>query len=307
MSSHMDDDALQESQTSSAGPTKAEDMGYEDRTPKRKKPVFKRVWFWAVIAVALVVLITFGLHNSESSSSTSSSTPLSDDEIASLYSGSTDYKGRTVTVSGKVFNVKDDDDFQLWHDPANSAENTLVTGSGISSGLTNGDYVTVTGTVGDPYNGTNAFGATVKMTTIKVASVEKSSYKDVVAPTIKEVDLGQTINQEGCQITVDKIEFAANETRVYVTATNTSDATFTPYGYSSHLVQNGAQINVDSSLGSYVTGYDQLSTNGIVSGASSSGIIVFPAIDQADCQFVIGGYCSNYKIKLSDFSFSIAI
>ncbi|MDD2588869.1 MAG: hypothetical protein PHY60_08290 [Atopobiaceae bacterium] len=260
----------------------------------------------AVLLLAAVMLVLPGCGGSASGGTTANTASLSDDEIADLYNGSTSYKGRTITVSGKVFNVDGSDGFQLWHDPANNAGNTLVKGTGCASGLASGDYVIVTGTVDDPYTGTNAVGGSVTAVSIAETSVEKSSYKDVMAPTLKEVAVGQTVDQGGCQVTLDKIEFAANETRVYVTATNNGTAQFTPYGYSAHLIQGGKQIEVDQT-NSYQQGYDQLSYTGIVSGASSSGVIVFPAVDQASLQFVIGGYCSDYTNQLGDFTFDVTI
>lgn len=184
------------------------------------------------------------------------------------------HKGARAEFVGKVFTAPEYDAkgtyIQVWEDAANSENNVIVGYADPNFAVQEGDYVRVVGTVKGKFTGENAFGA-------------KLTVPIVIADTLKVVDataaappaiatLGRaTGTQAGITVTVSKVEFAANETRVFVRVRNNSNASVSIYDSSAKAVQNGRQYDSTFSTADY----PQLSDD-LVAGASTSGVIVFP-------------------------------
>jgi hypothetical protein len=77
-------------------------------------------------------------------------------------------------------------------------------------------------------------------------------------------------SQAVIRVSVTKVEFAASETRVFVSVRNNSTSNVSVYASSMKAVQEGRQFDP-----SYSSDYPELSSD-IVPGASSSGVVVFP-------------------------------
>jgi hypothetical protein len=90
------------------------------------------------------------------------------------------------------------------------------------------------------------------------------------SPAIRTLSRRQ-IAQAGITITVQKVEFAEDETRVFVAVKNGSSAEFSLYSSSGKAVEGGRQY--ESTFSS--TEYPELSSD-LVPGAFTSGVIVFP-------------------------------
>lgn len=123
-------------------------------------------------------------------------------------------------------------------------------------------------------------------------------------PTIKEITFSnKTINQFGYIITVEKIEFADDETRVYVKAENTSSNKFNIYKYSAKILQGLKQYNQSDN---YEANYPELQSE-LQPGVVSEGILVFPTINQNNMKLIIGGSSSDWNIDINDYSFDLEI
>ena len=170
-------------------------------------------------------------------------------------------------------------------------------------GIDKNDYVLVDGKIEGTLVGTNAFGGKIENTLIVDAKVTKCSYMDVVTPTIAEILPAASQDQNGMIVTADKLEYAEDETCVYVTIKNDTEYNFTCSSYSSKLVMDGQQIdrNKDS-----MTLYKTLELNElsyeVMAKTSASGTIIFPAIEKNESfQFVLpNSRCSNYDLKFKN-------
>lgn len=154
------------------------------------------------------------------------------------------YKCKTVTLSGKVFNVdKDGGDtaWQVWTNSKDSKNNVILYYSG-SSDISEDDYVKFTGQVGGVFDGKNAFNGDVSAPVIKVSSIQKASRDEVVEPALKTIMPNKSKTIQGVTVTLSKIEFAANETRLYIHVKNDSSATATIYDFDTKIVQSGSQV-----------------------------------------------------------------
>lgn len=238
---------------------------------------------------------------------------ISDSEIASLFSSPDDYAGKYVKLSGKIFNGPQTEDnysvYQAWYDPSTASNDFIFGITNPTEVFAIDDYVTVDGRIVGALEYENAYGNTLTSLQIDAVSVEKLSYIDAVVPTIKEiVPENATTTQHDITLKIDKIEFAEAETRVYITETNNSDNTFSLYTYGICIIQNGQQIEQDSTSTSMYDGnYPELSYD-LLPGASSSGIIVFPAIDNStNFQLYAEGSSNDYNLEFSPFTFDISV
>jgi hypothetical protein len=184
------------------------------------------------------------------------------------------HKGARAEFIGKVFTAPERDNdgtyLQVWEDAQNSENNVIVGYRDPNFPVQEGDYVRVVGTVKGKFTGKNAFGAKLTVPTVIADTLKVVDAIDAAPPAI--ATLGKaTGTQAGITITVRKVEFAANETRVFVRVRNGSNANVSIYDSSAKAVQSGRQYDATFSTADYA----QLSDD-LVPGASTSGVIVFP-------------------------------
>ncbi|HVI39310.1 MAG TPA: hypothetical protein VM577_01505, partial [Anaerovoracaceae bacterium] len=182
-----------------------------------------------------------------SETNNSNAIPLSDIEIQQMYSDPDAFEGREVTLTGVVFaQVERDDEavyFQMNQDIENYDNNTVVAYQDPGFELSDGDYVRLTGIVKGAFEGENAFGGTVTAPQILADKCEVVDYKEAVVPTVKEITVDQTHDQYGYLVTVEKVELAEKETRVYVNVTNNGGSNFSLYGFNCNLLQDSSQYD----------------------------------------------------------------
>lgn len=216
---------------------------------------------------------------SETDNTGSNEPPLSDIEIQQMYSDPDAFKGRAVMLTGAVFAQVDRDDdaiyFQMNQDIENYDNNTVVAYQDPSFELSDGDYVRLTGIVQGAFEGENAFGGTVTAPQILADKCEVVDYKEAVVPTLKEITVDQTLDQYGYLVTVEKVELAEKETRVYVNVSNNGGSNFSLYGFNCNLLQGSSQYDYQTN---YNAEYPEIQTD-LIPGMQTSGVICFPAAD----------------------------
>lgn len=262
-----------------------------------------------LLMVVLLVLSVFLIAGCSSRGTTkeANKTPLTADEIKQMYSDPDAFKGRYVELGGRIFaNVEKSNDgvyFQMWQNPTDSSGNTLVSIADTSLDVAANDFVIVKGIVKGKYEGQNAFGGNMLATAISADSVDVSDYQTAIAPAIKTIEVNQTIDQGGCILTLQKVEFSDIDTRFYLKAINNASDKFSIWGYSPKVIQAGKQFDSDS-MNSYMKNYPQFSGD-IMQGANVEGIIAFPKMEQSDLQLVVEGYCYDYTNKLSPYTYNV--
>lgn len=186
------------------------------------------------------------------------------------------HKGANVDFVGRVFSVERDKDgvyLQVWQDPENSENNTIVGYEDSGFRVAEDDYVRVTGTVKGAYKGENAFGAELTVPAI-VADTLRVVPATAAAPPALSTYGKATYTQEGITVTIRKVEFAESETRVFVTVHNASGYNASVYDSSMKAVQRGRQYDPTFSTADY----PEISTD-LLAGASTSGVVVFPKMN----------------------------
>ena len=282
-----------------------DNCGNRLKIKKKKKPL-KIILI--IIAILAVLMFLFG--DSEVSpiyDENGNPVYVESSNLNYIYSDTYSYLGKFVDITGIVFGepeVSGEYTFlQMWADPENSEKNTIIYYKG-NIDVKADEYIKVTGYVNSNESYTNAFGATISAPVIIATEIEKSSYMDVVSPTLKSVEfVDKVINQHGYKVEVNKVEFAENETRVYVTAQNSAKDEFSLYTYSAVVTQNGKQYEQELN---YNADYEELQSD-LKPGITSTGILVFPKIEQTDFKLILDGSSDNWDIDIEEYEFDLKI
>ncbi|MBO8157856.1 MAG: hypothetical protein H0Z32_15640 [Bacillaceae bacterium] len=91
----------------------------------------------------------------------------------------------------------------------------------------------------DVFEGENAFGAVLTALLTLADTIEKTDYQTAFASAKKTIDLKEKQNQHGYRLTVQKIELADEETRVYVKVTNDTSDKNSFYSFNTRIIVNG--------------------------------------------------------------------
>lgn len=228
-------------------------------------------------------------------------------QIDAMFTSPDDFKGQYVKLTGMIFATPEYDDegvyVQMFADPENSANNVIIKYANPNIKLNNGDYISIDGYIKGEFKGENAFGGEVLAPKIVADTLNIVSRNDVIAPTLKEISPNLSTDQSGYVVSVDKIEFAEKETRVYMTVTNNTQAKFYFYDFNVKIIQNGTQYENEYTYDESI----QELPGEILPGVSASGEIVFPAIDSTQNFQIYGeGHSDNYDIELQPYTFDIA-
>ncbi len=230
--------------------------------------------------------------------------PLNENEIKRMYSNPSDYIGSTVELTGVIFgNVDYDSDgiyFQMWADPDNIDFNTVVAYLDPELTLETGQYVRIDGTIAGVFEGENMMGGQIIAPTIKADTLEITSYKDAVRPTIATATaINDTIDQYGYSVTVQNVELAEKETRAYISVTNNGTNEFSLYGFNMVLIQDSTQYEYEPN---YMADYPELQSS-IRPGITTEGVVVFPAIKQEPFQIIMESHSYDWKQPLQEYVF----
>lgn len=273
----------------------------------------KIVTMIGVLIFVLSLSITGCSKDSEPENKSDKKEYISESDIANLFSDPESYEGKYVKLSGKIFNGPDTSDdyvaYQAWHDVQNSNNDFVFGMENPEEDFNVDDYVIVDGQIVGTFEGTNAFGTSIECPQINAVTIEKQSYMEAIVPTINEITPENAVSeQNGITLKVDKIEFAEQETRVYLTATNASSDKFSFSVYDIKITQNGQQISQDDdSMSRYEGEYPELDYE-ILPNASSTGVLVFPTIDSsASFQIYAEGYSDNWELDFSPFTIDISV
>ncbi len=271
--------------------------------PECGKKVSHKVLLGVVIAVVVVIAAVLILTNGSSNKPPKEKEYVKESQIGSVFSNPDKFKDKYIKIKGQVFNVDENDGtyvLQVWYDVKNVDKDFIVV---TDKKFDNDDYISVDGWITGEFTGENVVGGEVSCPQIQAVSVKESSYKDIAAPTVKEITVNKTSAQHGVKVTVEKVEFAEEETRIYVKAENDSSDTVNIYTYDAEAIQDGKQIGLSDEL--YVAGYDELEDT-ISAGSSDTGVILFKKMDpDKSFKLQIGAYSDNFDITMNDFTFDI--
>ena len=282
----------------------------EEKTPHEgKKPIFKQVWFWIAIVVVIAAAVTtiiLLLNRDVKPKVDENGQPMFVELTDEVYTNADKYLGYYVNIKGKVFqNLGDSGEVkgvQVWIDPDNCEQNLMIHYTTEGS-FKDGDYVICTGYIKEIHTYTNTYGTELSVPLVYSTDLRSASYIEVMAPTVSTIiPENLTYEQYGYSITIDKVEFAENETRLYLTATNNGKATWYVDVDASAIIQNGKQFNSEKN---YDANYEEVPYN-LSKGISASGIVTFPAVGDGDFEYVLEMHSDDFDERFENVVFKIS-
>lgn len=262
--------------------------------------------------IACLLVAIFVLASCSSNTKNEEKVYLQDSEITQLFTDPNAFKGKYVKlvgkVSGEVEKAGDTTCFQAYYDFENYNYTYLVyTAQGES--FKDGDYIIVDGRIDGDFDGETVIGTELHCPMIKDATVTKADYLTVAVPTQKEITPNVSQEQKGFKITLDKVEYAEKETRMYFSATNSTAQTISFGRYDMKLLMEGKQIEVDDSSDTiYNANLTELPYE-VSPGATAEGVVIFPAINQdANFQVLIPDiFSDDYEVDYEDMKLDVAV
>jgi len=209
-----------------------------------------------------------------------------------------------VDIVGKVFISPEKDVkgtyWQMWSDPKNNEWNTAVAIADPNFQISNDDYVHVVGTVKGKVGGKNAFGADVTAVGVLATKATVVGAIAAASPAQRVVHLDAQQTQNGITIRVTKMEFATDETRVFVSVSNGSNATAHFYDFDAKAVQGTSQFSAES-----FTDYPSVQSD-ILTGVTSTGVVVFPTMSPNQLTtLVFNAGSDNYNLTFQPYRFDV--
>ncbi|MBO8177157.1 MAG: DUF4352 domain-containing protein [Bacillus sp. (in: Bacteria)] len=251
---------------------------------------------------------TDGANEAASEVSESKGTLLSADEFEKMFSDPKKYKGSKVEFYGRIFvePERDSDGTYLQVFANNNSErNTIIMIEDPNVDVAMDDIIHVRGTVKDAFEGENAFGGVITAPMILADSIEKTDYQTAFAPAKQTIELNAEQNQHGYKLTVQKVELADQETRVYVQVANETNNKIYFYTFDAKLIANGKQLEEEMN---YDANYPEVQSE-LLPGVTTDGIIVFPALEEgvSTFQLYFEGSSDNWEIDFEPFVFDVGM
>ena len=258
------------------------------------------------IAIILAIFAAIFFLGGCGSSEPAEKVYLEENEIDAALSDGDSYKGKYITIVGKVFSVDKDGDnvaMQAWYDAENAEQQFIVYADKTLAGdVKDDDYIKVDGEITGTFTGENYFGSEIKALLINAESLEIGGYDDLYAPAENTKEVGETQDQHGVNVTVDRVEYARDEARVYVSVKNESGATASIYTFNARAIQDGKQFDHQDN---YEAGYDS-DIGEVLDGASKEGVIRFKGLDpDKGFKLTMEAYSDDWEIELQDYVFEI--
>lgn len=256
-----------------------------------KKPLF----IGLIVAVLVCICIICGLVG------TSDTSPIPAEEINYLYAEPDDYEGRTIQLTGRVFNIEKDGDttiIQMYHDVENYDQDTIVLSYDQDVKVKENEYIRVDGSVDGEFNGENVMGGEIACPQISATKIEQIDVTEAI-PAEKTVKVNKTITKGKYEVTIEKVDFTGQNARIYLNVKNNSSEDFSNYPIDGKLIQNGKQYEVE-----YDGNYPYPSTS-VKPGAYSDSVIVFKGVEESNFKYTFIGYDTDYDEV--EFSFNIEV
>ena len=216
------------------------------------------------------------------------------------------YLGKFVTLKGMVasapFRLKNGNNVFYMYTDVKNYDGEVYVEVDKSVVINDGDYVIVDGyDIGSSLRYKEYKSYSVNPSVIST-SVKKDTYVNVMKPAIKTITPNEKMTDQGCTITIQKVEYAEEETRVYVKISNSSENEISTMLSKAAILKDSKQYNYI-----YKDMKEELEDlpSQVKGGATVEGVIIFPAIE-GDFEIRLYPYSNDWKITLKEFAFFIA-
>lgn len=226
-------------------------------------------------------------------------------QLAEVYTNPDNFKGKRIKLTGKVFAQPEQADgvtaFQMFQNVKDSSNNTVVQ-TKVAIDLKSDDYAQIDAVITGTFKGENAFGGEIKALQVTAYKVEKTDYATAVSPVLHTIQANASKTQHKVTVTIQKVEFAADETRMYVKVANKSKYKVSVYSFNMKVIQGGKQYEEQSN---YHHDYPKLPSD-IAKGVTAEGVVALPKFDHTKSfQVTVEAYSSDYSVDMKDYEITI--
>jgi len=268
------------------------------------KKSFHRVWMWSltcIISLSLGLVFFLFCIQTTKPKIDENGNPIFVELTNEVYANAKKYKGYHINIKGKVFQVIEgtgtSKGIHVWLDPETCEQNMMIYCNS-DADVKQGDYISCSGYIDSITEYKNAYNAELQAPLVYSSDLTKATYIDVMAPTTNSITPGFLRKEaRGYAVSISKVEFSEKETRVYVSVRNYGNSPL--YIGDSVIVQDGKQYEPTTN---YEANYATLPYE-VVKGASSEGIIVFPAMDVKDFEFSIKLHSDDLEKEREEYVF----
>ncbi len=271
----------------------------------------KKVWSLFLVVAVAFSMVACGSSNSSAEEKEEEIEYVSADDISNVLADPDNYVGKYIVITGQVFNKINSDDeqqtIQVYYDAKNYSDDYIVYCSA-DDNISEDEYIEVDGKILGAESFETFLGEQRDMLSIDASTVTEKNYIDIVVPAIATVTPEDaTVTQNDITVTVDKVEFAESETRIWITMQNDSSESVDIYPAQAILVQNGKQYEYNWDSDTIYETDEEEPSDRLLSGLTSSGLIVFPAIDSSEESQLYIDNCNSddYEIEFEPFIITI--
>ncbi len=218
------------------------------------------------------------------------------------------YLGSNVVIRGKVSQVVGTSGSQSQFTIQTNAdaivgERTLIAVR-TNPGVTEDQWVRVEGLLNSYFNTQNLLGSEIRLPVVFAHNVTVITRADAV-PSILTVLVDQNITRHGLTITLERLEVADSETRLYISAKNDSPNNASLYTYDAVLVQGTRQIKSKTLFGQDIGEPDTT----LVSGTETQGVLLYEPVSPVNSPIKLiwqGPRTDDYSLTFPDWEWVIS-
>lgn len=187
------------------------------------------------------------------------------------------FTGRRIDIDGRVAQDPQYDragtHFQIF--VVFEGANTYVIGDYPATlEVTEGDFINARGLITGTFKGTTDDGDGLETVRLRVDKVRPTTPENALAPALKTWTPGLTEVDHDVSASLDRAEFAATETRFYVTIRNAAQEPIVTHLYNSEVTRARRHYSLQPNP---IAGYKEIPVD-LASGAGETGVLVFPAM-----------------------------
>lgn len=188
------------------------------------------------------------------------------------------YKNYPVTLKGIVANEPEFDGngyhFQIFVPAGTKELNFIVDYKGVTNLITPESSVLIEGKVKGDLTAETLDNKFIRLARIEAAELQSVPKTEVLAPTLKRKILNLSKEDEKLRLNLKKVEFAATETRFYLTAINKSNNPVIFKLYDIVVLEGKKAVTAKNNLSD---DYQQLPVE-LEPNSAASGILFFPSL-----------------------------
>jgi len=140
--------------------------------------------------------------------------------------------------------------------------------------VTQGDFINARGLVTDTFKGVTDDGHKLETVRVRVDKVRSTTPENALAPALKTWTPGLTEVDHNVSVSLDRVEFAATETRFYLKIRNGASEPIVTHLYNSEATQARRRYGLQPNP---IAGYKEMPVD-LASGVDETGVLVFPVM-----------------------------